>query len=40
MEGGCDLFLIETMADLQEAKAAVIGAKKGIRLAGDLHHDF
>lgn len=32
VEGGCDLFLIETMADLQEAKAAVIGAK----MASDL----
>lgn len=31
-QGGCDIFLIETMADLQEAKAAVIGAKKAADL--------
>ncbi len=31
-EGGCDVFLIETMADLQEAKAAVIGVKKAADL--------
>lgn len=32
VEGGCDLFLIETMADLQEAKAAVIGARMAANL--------
>ncbi|MEN1761921.1 homocysteine S-methyltransferase family protein [Anoxynatronum sibiricum] len=29
---GCDLFLIETMSDIQEARAAVIGAKKAANL--------
>ena len=29
---GCDLFLIETMSDIQEARAAVMGAKKAASL--------
>jgi 5-methyltetrahydrofolate--homocysteine methyltransferase len=34
LEGGVDLFLIETVFDLLQAKAAIIGARRAMRSAG------